>query len=338
MPFAYPARGAIQRQIIARVAAGETVKAICAEAEMPCADSVQVWRRADPGFAAELAMARRRGGWRRVYGFDEAVAAAFLARVAAGERITDLLARPGMPSQAAYAYWRRTNVGFQETLWRLRGARYGRQSWTGHGRFRAWDEAVADRILLAVMRGAVLRKLLSSDPAFPCLAVLERWRREQPVWDRALVMAMAAGRRARWRGSPELTDEIWRRIVMGGSLRSLGAEAGARERGMPSAGTLYAWVKRVAGVRGRGGERLPLARGIPERPDDRHLPAQRPLWAGGDQARGRAIAAAGQPAFNAAGVEAGEGGAGRALARRSPKPGPALPQSTLQRAGRSVTT
>jgi hypothetical protein len=130
-------------------------------------------------------------------------------------------------------------VGFQEALWRLRGARYGRQAGSAHSRYRAWDEAVADRILLAVMRGAVLRKLLSSDPAFPCLAVLERWRREEPVWDRALVMAMAAGRRARWRGSPELTDEIWHRIVMGASLRSLGAEPD-----MPSAGTLYAWVKR----------------------------------------------------------------------------------------------
>jgi hypothetical protein len=239
MPFAYPDRGQLKLAIIARVAAGETVRAICSEAGMPCADSVQVWRRADPGFAAELAVARRRGDWRRVYGFDEAVAAAFLARVAAGGRIRDLLARPGMPSQAAYAYWRRTNVGFQEALWRLRGARYGRRSRTGHGRYRAWDEAMADRILLAVMRGAVLRELLSSDRAFPCLAVVERWRREEPVWDRALVMAMAAGRRARWRGSPELMDEIRHRIVMGASLRSLGAQPD-----MPSAGTLYAWVKR----------------------------------------------------------------------------------------------
>lgn len=239
MPFAYPDRGQIKLAIIARVAAGETVEAICSEAGMPCAGSVQVWRRADPWFAAELAAARRKGEWRRVYGFDEAVAAAFLARVAAGERIRDLLARPGMPSQGAYEYWRRTNVGFQEALWRLRGARYGRQSGTGHGRFRAWDEAMADRILLAVMLGAVLRKLLSSDPAFPCLAVVERWRREEPVWDRALVMAMAAGRRARRQISPELTDEIRHRIVMGASLRSLGAEPD-----MPSAGTLYAWVRR----------------------------------------------------------------------------------------------
>jgi hypothetical protein len=150
-----------------------------------------------------------------------------------------LLARPGMPSQRAYAYWRRTNVGFQQALAELRGAREVRRLRGLKGRRRDWDEAMADRILLAVMRGAVLRKLLSSDRAFPCLAVVARWRREEPVWDRALAMAMAVGRRARWRGSPELMAEVCDRIVLGASLRSLGAEPD-----MPSAGMLYAWVRR----------------------------------------------------------------------------------------------
>jgi hypothetical protein len=31
-----------------------------------------------------------------------------------------------MPGQAAYRYWRRTQVSFQEGLWRLRGAHYAR--------------------------------------------------------------------------------------------------------------------------------------------------------------------------------------------------------------------
>jgi hypothetical protein len=244
MFHAYPDRGQLKLRIIARVAAGETVAAVCSEAGMPCAGSVQVWRRADPWFAGELADARRRGAWRRVYGFDEAVAAAFLARVAAGERASDLVAKPGMPSRNAYAYWRRTNVGFQMALWELRATREARRLGGLKGRYRAWDEAMADRILLAVMRGAVLRKLLCSDRAFPCLAVVERWRRERPDWDRALRMAMAAGRLARGRAAPARMDEIGERIAMGASLRSLAAEAGARERGMPSAGTLYAWVRR----------------------------------------------------------------------------------------------
>jgi transposase-like protein len=252
----YPHRGHLKAEIVARVAAGETVRGICEAAGMPTKASVQVWRRADPAFAAALAEARPRGAWRRELMFDEAVAAAFLARVAAGERVADLLARPGMPSQRAYRFWRRTDVGFQEALWRLRGHNYARRTGSGHGRWRGWDEAVADRITLAVMRGAVLRRFLASDPALPCLAVVERWRRETPEWDGALRLAMKAGRLARGRAvepvvgpdgrtargararcTPELVEEICDRIVEGGSLRSV-----AQDPDMPCARTLYAWV------------------------------------------------------------------------------------------------
>jgi hypothetical protein len=62
--------------------------------------------------------------------------AAFLARVAAGERVTDLLGAPGIPGQAAYRYWRRTQVSFQEGLWRLRGAHYARLKKQNRQRWR----------------------------------------------------------------------------------------------------------------------------------------------------------------------------------------------------------
>lgn len=45
MPFAYPERGQIKLRIIARVAAGETVKAICSEAEAPDARAARAWER-----------------------------------------------------------------------------------------------------------------------------------------------------------------------------------------------------------------------------------------------------------------------------------------------------
>jgi hypothetical protein len=244
MPFAYPDRSVLKASILARVAAGETVAAICGPDGMPTKETVQVWRRGDPLFAADLVAARRRGDWMRRFAFDEGVAAAFLARMAAGEPVRSLLGRPGMPSQRTYVYWRRTQGEFQAALWRLREGRYSRRSSNGHGRWRAWDEAVADRMLLAVMRGAGLRRLLASDGALPCLAVLARWRREEPDWDRALRTAMAVGRRAaavaRGRVRMEtLREEIGDRIVAGDSLRSLGAEAD-----MPSAATLYAWFRR----------------------------------------------------------------------------------------------
>jgi len=246
MPPPYPYRGHLKAEIVARVAQGERLVGICADAHMPTPECVRVWRRADPAFAAALAEARPRGAWRRELMFDEAVAAAFLARVAAGEKINDLLARPGMPSRRAYTYWRRTQVGFQAALWRLRQGRYARHSSTGHSRWRAWDPAIADRITVAVGRGAVLRRLLASDPALPCLAVAERWRREQPEWNRALRFAMKVGRAARGaqvsdegRCTPQLMEEITGRIVEGGSLRSIAADPA-----MPCARTLYAWTRR----------------------------------------------------------------------------------------------
>jgi hypothetical protein len=244
MPFAYADRPVLKAAIVARVAAGETVAAICAGAEMPSADAVRVWRRGDAGFAADLVAARRRGDWARRLAFDEAVAGAFLARLAAGETVRALLGRPGMPSQGAYRHWRRTDQGFQEVLWRLRPAREDRRLVALRGRRRAWDEGVADRVLLAVMRGAKLRELLASDAAFPSLAVLARWRREEPVWDRALRLAIGVGRRARGsaRGRVRmeaLREAIGEAVIRGGSLRSVGAR-----RDMPCAATLYGWFRR----------------------------------------------------------------------------------------------
>ena len=63
MSLAYPS--SIKVQFLERVGRGETVRAVCAEPGMPCEGSIQVWRRAAPGFAGELAAARARGDWRR---------------------------------------------------------------------------------------------------------------------------------------------------------------------------------------------------------------------------------------------------------------------------------
>jgi hypothetical protein len=180
--------------------------------------------------------------------FDDDVAAAFLARVAAGERIRDLLARPGMPSQGAYRYWSRTQVGFQAELWRLRGVRYSGHSGEGHSRYRAWDARLAARIVSAVRSGAVLRRLLTARAELPCLTIVERWRREHPAWDRELRAAMAEGRLARGRRvgmrgggacTAALANEILDRVTAGASLRGL-----AGKSGMPCGGTLYAWMRK----------------------------------------------------------------------------------------------
>lgn len=247
MPFASPYdRPALKALIVARVAKGETVAGICDEAGMPCAESVQVWRQVDASFREALGEARRRGDWLRRLAFDEGVAEAFLVRVRAGERINDLLDKPGMPTQRAYAHWRRTQGAFQAELWRLRGVRYARHSGTTHSRWRAFDPAVADAMLVRVARGEPWRRMLETDPSMPSRVVVYRWRREEPEWERALQIAFDVGRRvrraaeARARCSPEIVDEIGSRIVVGDSLRSVAAE----DPSMPCARTLYAWVAR----------------------------------------------------------------------------------------------
>lgn len=241
MPYAYPDRPLLKAQIVARVAAGETVAAICAGPGMPCVESVQVWRRGDPGFAAELADARRRGDYRRRLAFDEVKAEAFLKRLRAGERVAEVLNQPGMPSQGTYRYWRMTQASFQEELWRLKGLRDQARGERLRGRYRAFDQDVADRILVRCARGEVLRKMLETDPTLPCRVVVYRWRKQQPEWDGALKMAFRWGRRARGHpralGTPEMTEAILDRIVEGASLRSL-----AREPGMPASRTLYSWI------------------------------------------------------------------------------------------------
>jgi hypothetical protein len=89
--------------------------------------------------------------------------------------------------------------------------------------------------------------LLACDPSLPCLAVVARWRLEQPEWDQVLRKAMRAGRLMRQRressqAAEALVEEIGDRIMFGASLRSVGARAD-----MPCARTLYAWMARLPG-------------------------------------------------------------------------------------------
>jgi hypothetical protein len=253
-PFDYPWRARAKAAILTRVAAGATVRAVCRDGGAPCPESVTNWAREDAAFGAALAAARaqaRAAAERAEMVFDPVVAAAFLTRMAEGARVDSLLSKPGMPSQRAYLYWRRTNAEFQAEVWRLSRTKAEVRAQLraagiagGGGRpYRHFDQAVADRILVAVARGGHLRRMLETDPTLPCRVVLYRWRAEQPVWNRALKMAMKVGRLARERAAslaactPDLIDEIGTRVAMGASLRSLGAEPG-----MPCAATLYRWV------------------------------------------------------------------------------------------------
>lgn len=231
-----------RQQLLTRLAAGEPIMAVCAEAGTPSYGSVYAWARAEPVFAAELAAARRQGAFIRRGAFDEAKGHALLTRLRAGEPITQILRDPAMPSRRLYAYWRATQAPFAEEIHRLNQIRAAARAQRGRDRRRHFDPALADAIVVRVSRGQPLEAMLNAASGLPCRGVVARWRRMQPEFDQALRIAIRIGRRRVWMTggcTPELTQVIADEIRQGESLSSLG-----RRPDMPCASTLYAWVRK----------------------------------------------------------------------------------------------
>jgi hypothetical protein len=244
MPWpAYRDRARLKLEILARVTAGETLQAVCAQPDHPSYASVYAWARADPAFAAELALAGTRGAHRRRWAFDEQKADALLVRLRAGEPIASILRDPAMPSRRVYAHWRATQAHFAEEVARLNGLRNQEKGHSRRRRYRPFDQDLADRILVRVARGEHLAKLLAADPALPGRGVLTRWREENPEYARALRTAVLVGRRVRGRAvvgcTPKLTAVIAARVRNGATLARLGETPG-----LPCATTLYGWMRR----------------------------------------------------------------------------------------------
>ena len=105
-------RGRLKAEIVGRIAAGQTLTAVCASEGLPPATSVCRWALSDPSFADELAEAQRRGTWRRRRAFDDAKARTLLARMAAGEPLASIHRDPAMPTRPMLRYWRATQGEF----------------------------------------------------------------------------------------------------------------------------------------------------------------------------------------------------------------------------------
>jgi len=192
----------VRVEIVEGLKAGAWLKDVLRAEGMPDPASVNGWMRADPAFAAEVAQARQVGAYRRRLMFDEAKAAVFLARVRAGERIGQVLRDRAMPSPATYRYWLATNAPFAEAMHAVRQARAAERLERNRGRFRPYDAAIGERIYVRLWKGEKLRAILRSDKAFPSLAVLARWRRENPEFDRMLRWRSTGGAgSARGRGA-----------------------------------------------------------------------------------------------------------------------------------------
>ena len=232
-----------RQHLLTRVAAGERLMDVCAEPDMPSYGSVYAWARAEPGFEAELTAARRRGEFIRGGAFDEAKAEALLTRLRAGEPITSILRDPAMPSRRVYAYWRATQAPFAEQVYRLNQVRADARVQRGRDRWRPFDQALADAIVVRVSRGELLADILNSAAGLPSRGVVIRWRRLQPQFDQALRIAVQVARRRRAQTpagcTPQLTQVIADEIRQGESLSSL-----SRRPDMPCSATLYSWVRK----------------------------------------------------------------------------------------------
>ena len=132
----------IGAEICARVAAGESLTAICAEARMPHRASIRNWRKAHPQFAQELWLAMRTQR-AAVRGLDRQIAAAraaqkalgrrgrhstytpergaeICARLENGESVVGIGADPTMPCAGTIYGWVRRYPDFEEMYVRAR--------------------------------------------------------------------------------------------------------------------------------------------------------------------------------------------------------------------------
>ena len=239
MPSRYAQDAArLKAEIVARVEAGEPLRAVCASPGMPVAPTVRTWAKVDPLFGEALAAARRRGTWRRLWAFDEARAAAFLARAQAGEPIKSLLGQPGMPTRRTYDRWRTAQAPFAEATFALSKRRDAKLGEQGYARWRAFDQALADRIIVRMHGGLSLKAVLKADPELPGRNIVARWRREQPQFGRVLRM-IAAAQRAAMKPVPELlAEEVVSHILQGGTFASF-----SRLPGGWTHGTLRRWLR-----------------------------------------------------------------------------------------------
>ena len=250
MPAPYPERSRLKEVVLARVRAGETLKAACGRDGVPPGNTVLYWARTDAGFRGLLDEALRVGAWLRTWACDEVKARALLEGLRAGGTLKTLLGRPGMPSARAYRYWRTTQPWLVEQMRWLRQAQLSRLGAAERSRKVAgkapWSQAAGDRVIGRLHTGAAaglsLRQVLADDPELPGPGVVRRWRREQPGWDaqvrRHLAARLAVLRRARVGCTPQLTEVIWEKIVDGGSLASIAAEPG-----MPGRATMRRWMQ-----------------------------------------------------------------------------------------------
>lgn len=165
--------------ILARVAAGERARTICAEPGMPNGRYVHDHRKANPDFAQRWAAAQgRRKGSRVTRAEMERV----LHRAARGEKLVAVCREPGMPSHGAVLKYRKEHPAF--------AARWDEE--VGRRAAVRVEVAEIERVLERVGRGERLTAICA-EPGMPSFNAILKHRRRNP--DQAQRWGEAFGKR-----------------------------------------------------------------------------------------------------------------------------------------------
>jgi hypothetical protein len=109
----------VAREICARVAAGESQAAVCADPRMPEVTTLRRWALRHGRFGRALARSRALGGHvgtGPASGFDEGIANEIVARLSLGETLTSIGDDPAMPSGRTIFLWRQLHPEFGEAV------------------------------------------------------------------------------------------------------------------------------------------------------------------------------------------------------------------------------
>lgn len=108
------------RAILARVAMGEALSAVCAEDGMPTHGTVGRWAKTSPKFGAALRRARSAAGWRTPTSpgsrYCPVAAAEIYGRLCEGEALYRICEDPRMPAHATVYNWRAKEPEFAAAL------------------------------------------------------------------------------------------------------------------------------------------------------------------------------------------------------------------------------
>lgn len=145
----------LARRLCVRVAAGESLRAICADPDMPSTATVRRWAQRE-NFAKIYRRARAAGSrWGHPNStYCPVIAHEVVTRVSEGETLTSIAADPAMPSMGSLFYWRKSNPEFAEDLRLAREALAERFSDLG---WRMAEEATPETAYLTRVRLGQLR-------------------------------------------------------------------------------------------------------------------------------------------------------------------------------------